>query len=60
MIPKHMSTSTRKFILALLDRNPKKRLGAGPTDAEELKKHEFFKGIDWKMVEQKKYKMPKI
>ena len=32
-IPKGMSESARDFILGLLDRNPKKRIGAGPTDA---------------------------
>lgn len=41
-IPKSMSVIARTFILALLDRNPKKRLGAGSADAAELKAHEFF------------------
>ena len=36
-IPQTMSTDARDLILALLNRNPKKRLGAGPNDADELK-----------------------
>ena len=59
-IPKSMSLVARNFILALLDRNPKKRLGAGPTDATELKEHEFFEGIDWDKLARKGYEMPKI
>jgi hypothetical protein len=27
-----------------------KRLGAGPSDAEEIKSHPFFKGIEWDKV----------
>jgi len=30
-----------------LNRNPSKRLGAGPDGAEEIKKHPFFRDIDW-------------
>jgi len=41
-IPKEVSEPAKKLISALMERNPKKRLGAGPTDAEELKKHKFF------------------
>jgi hypothetical protein len=29
------------------------RLGSGPTDAEEIKAHPFFKGIDWEAVMRK-------
>ena len=34
----------------MLNRNPNKRLGAGPTDAEEIKQHPWFKGINWDSV----------
>jgi hypothetical protein len=36
-----------------------KRLGADKRDAEEIKEHEFFKGIDWVAVSQKKLEPPK-
>lgn len=32
-----MSEAARELIVALLNRNPNKRLGAGPRDAEEIK-----------------------
>lgn len=34
-------------VVQLLDRNPRTRLGSGPTDAEEIKRHPFFRSIDW-------------
>ena len=54
-----MSQDTRKFILALLNRNPKKRLGAGPNDAEELKAHKFFADTDWEAVANQTAEMPR-
>mmetsp|Transcript_4376 Transcript_4376/g.7400 ORF Transcript_4376/g.7400 Transcript_4376/m.7400 type:complete len:314 (+) Transcript_4376:1292-2233(+) len=59
-VPHTMSVEARDLILNLLNRNPKKRLGAGPDDAEELKKHQFFKDLNWSDVAQLKLKMPKI
>jgi serine/threonine protein kinase len=53
-IPQSMSFEARDLILNLLNRNPKKRLGAGPDDALELMKHDFFKDVDWKDVLNKK------
>jgi len=49
-----MSKELREFILALLDRNPTKRLGAGLSDAKELKEHPFFEGINWDDVLNRK------
>jgi len=59
-IPQSMSMDARDLILNLLNRNPKKRLGAGPEDANELKRHAFFKGIDWNVVDAGKLGMPPI
>jgi len=47
-----MSKEARSLILDLLNRNPKKRLGAGPEDADEIKRHEFFNGLNWKDAEE--------
>ena len=41
------SQDFQNFVKRLLQRNPEKRLGGGESDAEELKQHPFFKGIDW-------------
>lgn len=38
----------------LLQHDPKKRLGGGEEDAEELKKHPFFKSVNWSDALEKK------
>jgi len=40
--------------LQLLERDPKKRLGSGPTDADEIVSHPWFAGFDWEGLMQKK------
>ncbi len=54
-----MSEDAKLLIVALLNRNPSKRLGAGPRDAEEIKDNKFFKGICWRDVYERKLKPPK-
>ena len=39
-------------------RNPKNRLGAGTDGAEKLKRHIFFKGIDWNALFRKEITPP--
>uniref|UniRef100_A0A8C1R086 protein kinase C n=1 Tax=Cyprinus carpio TaxID=7962 RepID=A0A8C1R086_CYPCA len=43
---------------SLLQKNPEKRLGAGEQDANEVKKHRFFQGIDWEALLAKRVKPP--
>lgn len=45
--PAYLSGSARKLLRSLLKREPRERLGSGPTDAEEIKAHVFFKTIDF-------------
>lgn len=59
-IPHTMSHEARDLVVNLLNRNPKKRLGSGPDDADPIKLHKFFEGINWDDVENLKLKMPKI
>lgn len=40
-----------KFITGLLERDLTKRLGGGQEDVQSIRKHEFFKGLDWAAVE---------
>ena len=44
----------------MLKRNPSKRLGSGPRDADEVKEHPFFLAgkINWEDVRQKKSPVP--
>lgn len=39
--------NVRIFVLQLLTRDPTKRLGAGRSDAAEIKEHPFFRGVNW-------------
>ena len=57
-IPHTMSENARNLILQLLNRNPQKRLGAGPRDSEEVKEHPFFQGVNWDDVIERKLPVP--
>lgn len=46
--PSYVSKAARNLINGLLERNVKKRLGV--ENMNEIKKHEFFKGFDWKKL----------
>jgi serine/threonine protein kinase len=54
-IPDDLSRDAADFISKLLVKDPEKRLGAGEDGAEELKRHPFFKGMDWCDLAQRKY-----
>ncbi|KAL1022894.1 hypothetical protein UPYG_G00033850 [Umbra pygmaea] len=45
--PRFLSTEAISIMRRLLRRNPERRLGAGEKDAEEVKRHPFFRSIDW-------------
>ena len=53
------SPEGRNFVRALLNRNPKNRLGAA-SGAEELKCHPFFADIDWIALANKNVTPPPI
>lgn len=56
--PKHVNISSeaRDLLLNLLVKDPVRRLGGGPSDAQEIKSHLFFESIDWEALENKKVK----
>lgn len=56
--PGFISTKARDLISELLVKNPLRRLGAGPNDAEEIKNHLFFKGLNWTAIEERKVPPP--
>ena len=53
-----MSEAAKDIITKLLDKNPSHRLGVN--GVEEIKQHEFFKGLDWDAVYHKKLAPPFI
>ena len=57
-LPSFLSVNARELLIALLNRNPNKRLGSGPTGAVEIKMHVFFESIDWEEVENKGLPVP--
>lgn len=63
LYPIHMSRDGVNLLQRLLEREPDKRLGSGPTDAEEIQNHAFFKDLSWDDVYHKRYKpafLPKV
>ena len=50
----NISSEARDLLLGLLVKDPAKRLGGGPSDAQEIKAHLFFETIDWDALEKKK------
>uniref|UniRef100_A0AC35TH39 Ribosomal protein S6 kinase n=1 Tax=Rhabditophanes sp. KR3021 TaxID=114890 RepID=A0AC35TH39_9BILA len=57
-LPPYLSQEARDLIKRLLKRNMETRLGSGPTDAEELMVHPFFRHLDWEIVRQRKLDPP--
>ena len=58
--PKSMSKEAKDLIQKLLIIDPNKRLGSGINGSDNIKKHPFFKGINWREVWQKKINPPFI
>jgi serine/threonine protein kinase len=55
-----VSRNARTLLSGLLTRDPKYRLGSGPSDAEEVKSHVFFAeaDIDWDVLMKREYPAP--
>ncbi|KAJ3161125.1 Serine/threonine kinase [Geranomyces michiganensis] len=47
LYPVNMAKDAVSLLQKLLTKDPAKRLGGGKTDADDIKKHAFFKGMDW-------------
>jgi len=58
-LPRSISNNAKTLMVSLLNRNPTRRLGAGPEGAQEIMRHAFFSTIDWDKVHQKKTNPPK-
>uniref|UniRef100_A0A5F8GA19 Ribosomal protein S6 kinase n=1 Tax=Monodelphis domestica TaxID=13616 RepID=A0A5F8GA19_MONDO len=56
--PPEMSALAKDIIQHLLVKDPKKRLGCGPRDADEIKEHPFFQKINWDDLAAKKVPAP--
>ena len=57
-LPNFLSEEARALLIALMNRNPHKRLGAGVAGASAIKAHPFFKDLDWEIAEDRKLPVP--
>jgi serine/threonine protein kinase len=58
-LPRSISAEAKNLMVSLLNRNPTKRLGAGPEGAHEIMRHPFFNSINWDDVAAKNTNPPK-
>lgn len=52
--PSYVTPTAKSLLEGLLRRDPSRRLGSGKSDAEEVKSHPFFLGVDWRAVYDRK------
>lgn len=57
-LPYFLSPDAKDLLTRLLRKEPKKRLGVGPNDLNVIKKHRFFRKIDWKKLERRELEPP--
>lgn len=48
--PRYLSPRSVALLRGLLTRDPRGRLGSGPTDADDIKGHPFFADIQWEKL----------
>lgn len=58
-LPSILTEEAKDLLKCLLQRNPQRRLGSD-TDADGIKRHKFFKGINWDDVYNKRYRAPNV
>ncbi|ELK18216.1 RAC-beta serine/threonine-protein kinase [Pteropus alecto] len=56
--PRTLGPEAKALLAGLLKKDPKQRLGGGPSDAKEVMEHRFFLSINWQDVVQKKLLPP--
>jgi len=56
--PQYIGAAVKSLLQGLLNLDPSRRLGGGVTDAEEVKAHPFFSGIDWEAVYLRRVQPP--
>ena len=56
--PSSWSANLVDLIQQLLIKNPRKRIGYGPSGAQAIRSHAFFSGLNWEHVRDKKISPP--
>ncbi|KAI5288147.1 serine/threonine protein kinase psk1, partial [Ascosphaera acerosa] len=58
-LPFYLTPDAKDLLTRLLRKEPKKRLGgSSPRDIETIKKHRFFRKIDWRKLERRELEPP--
>jgi RAC serine/threonine-protein kinase len=52
--PRTLSPEAKSLLSGLLVKDPTRRLGGGPEDANEIMMHPFFLGVDWQLLLERK------
>ncbi|XP_020107996.1 serine/threonine-protein kinase AtPK2/AtPK19-like [Ananas comosus] len=50
-LPAFLSSEAHSILKGLLQKEPSKRLGSGPSGCTEIKNHKWFKSINWRKLE---------
>uniref|UniRef100_A0A1A9WI21 non-specific serine/threonine protein kinase n=1 Tax=Glossina brevipalpis TaxID=37001 RepID=A0A1A9WI21_9MUSC len=58
VLPPTLGETVKDFILKMLHKDPKKRLGGNKKCASDIKNHPFFRGINWNELKTKRLKAP--
>ncbi|KND04928.1 AGC/AKT protein kinase [Spizellomyces punctatus DAOM BR117] len=58
LFPPGFSEKAQSLVRGLLERDPRKRLGGGPEDAAEIRRHPFFSNIEWDKLLKKQVTPP--
>ncbi|KAK4543566.1 Serine/threonine kinase [Oleoguttula mirabilis] len=58
LYPIHMPRDSVSILQKLLTREPELRLGSGPTDAQEIMSHAFFRNVNWEDIYYKRVQPP--
>ncbi|KAK3072923.1 Serine/threonine kinase [Teratosphaeriaceae sp. CCFEE 6253] len=58
LYPIHMPRDSVQILQKLLTREPEVRLGSGPTDAQEIMSHAFFRNVNWEDIYHKRVPAP--
>ncbi|KAF4380064.1 hypothetical protein F8388_018188 [Cannabis sativa] len=62
-LPAFLSSEAHSLLKGLLKKDPRMRLGSGPNGGNDIKRHKWFKTINWKKLECREIKpsfLPKV
>ncbi|OVA11961.1 Protein kinase domain [Macleaya cordata] len=52
----YLTSEAHSLLKGLLQKEPARRLGSGPTGGDEIKNHKWFKSVNWKKIEERELK----